>query len=104
MQETVMGVRQRLPLKLSVHAGGNTGSIELLDAVVHAFRLVISANAYTAPILRDGREEVWRRMYGSKPMPKRRQNVAMEYSGSEGRDLNLTEEDVDDIFEQLNNE
>ncbi|MDA7941001.1 MAG: hypothetical protein MPJ06_01135 [Nitrosopumilus sp.] len=104
MKTAAAWIRYRLPVKTAVHAGGRAGSVELLDTSVPARRLVIPGAVPGAQMLRDGREEVWRRMYGSKPMPRRRRNIAMEYSGSEGRGLNLTADDVDEIFEQLNNQ
>ncbi|MDA7952511.1 MAG: hypothetical protein MPJ05_01625 [Nitrosopumilus sp.] len=104
MKTAAAWIRHRLPSRAAVHAGVRAGPIELSDAAVPARRLVIPGAVSGAQMLRDGREEVWRRMYGSKPMPRRRRNIAMEYSASEGRGLNLTADDVDEIFEQLNNQ
>ncbi|MDA8010414.1 MAG: hypothetical protein MPK75_12025 [Alphaproteobacteria bacterium] len=104
MQAMVVGVQHELPLKVYVHAGEATGPLKFLDSVISALQLVMLEVPSKTPRLRDGRADVWRRMYGSEPLPKREPNTAIKYSGSAGRDLNLTDEDVDEIFEQLNNE
>ena len=51
--------------------------------------------------LHDCREALWRRIYGSKPMPRPEPGAGMRYAGSVCSDLNLTRADIDAALEEI---
>lgn len=52
----------------------------------------------------ESRRELWRKMFGSKPMPQVNPNAADAYSGSLGKDMNLDPSIIEEAFEQLDRE
>ncbi|RNJ76415.1 MAG: hypothetical protein EB830_04025 [Nitrosopumilus sp. H13] len=50
------------------------------------------------------RRELWKKMFGSKPMPPINPNAADEYSGSLGRDMSQDPSIDEAAFEQLDTE
>ena len=104
MLQMDMRSRRRLPAKSYVYVEEPIRTQESFDVAFIAYQVASSVDPSPAPVLRDGRADIWRRMYGLKPMPKPQIGVAMKYAGLIGRDLNITQEDVDAAFEEIDSE